>query len=85
MGEQDQPEFPRYYFSAHEPQGRVFQNQQELDEAGGSRQWFKTPTEAADAAAQTGPQDPPRQEQPPASHPIDEAPSSTARRRPGSS
>lgn len=97
MAEQDQPEFPRYYFSAQEPQGRVFNSQEELDQAGGASVWKKTPTEVHDAqqqaqsahmaqqqSPQTGQQEPPQTGHEPEGHPIDEAPTSTSRRRPGS-
>lgn len=54
------PDFPRIYYAAAEPTGRIFESQEELRAAGGT--WFKTPTEAADAAAkaataQSGPQE----------------------------
>lgn len=52
------PDFPRIYYSAEEPTGRIFQSQEELTAAGGT--WFKTPTEAADAAAKA-PAAPPAQ------------------------
>ena len=51
------PDFPRIYYSAEEPTGRIFQSQEELTAAGGT--WFKTPAEAADAAAQAPPTPPP--------------------------
>lgn len=57
------PDFPRIYYSAEEPTGRIFQSQEELTAAGGT--WFKTPTEAAEAA--------PKAPAPPA--PSHEAPS----------
>lgn len=108
MGEQDQPDFPKYYYSKDEQQNRVkdsatgedlcgarlFQSQQELDDAGGASVWKKTPQElqggqqqaqsshmAGQQSPQTGQQDLPHQEQPPGSQPPDEAPSSTTRRR----
>lgn len=45
----DAPDFPRIYYAAEEPTGRIFESQEELSAAGGT--WFKTPAEAADAAA----------------------------------
>ena len=89
MAEQDQPDFPRFYFSAQEPQGRVFNSQEEMDAAGGASVWKKTPTEvtegqqqaqtahmAGQQSPQTGQQDPPQQVQPP-----DEPPGSIPPRR----
>lgn len=94
MAEQEEPSFPRYYFSAQEPQGRVFNSQEELDQAGGASVWKKSPADiqqaqqqaqtahmAGQQSTQTGQQDPPRQEPPPGTPPPDEAPSSTTRRR----
>ena len=94
MSEQEQPDFPRFYFSAQEPQGRIFNSQEEMDAAGGASVWRKTPQEvqegqqqaqtahmAGQQSTQTGQQDPPRQEPPPGTPPPDEAPSSTQRRR----
>ena len=45
----DAPDFPRIYYAAEEPTGRIFESQDEISAAGGT--WFKTPAEAADAAA----------------------------------
>ena len=99
MAEQDQPEFPRYYFSAQEPQGRVFNSQEEMDQAGGASVWKRTPQEiteqqqqaqtahmAGQQSTQTGQQDPPHQDPHPGDQAPDEGPSSTtqSRRRPGS-
>ena len=93
MAEQEQP-FPRFYFSSQEPQGRVFNSQEEMDQAGGASVWKKSPQEiteqqqqaqtahmAGQQSTQTGQQDPPRQEPSPGTPPPDEAPSSTTRRR----
>lgn len=44
------PDFPRIYYAAAEPTGRIFESAEALRAAGGT--WFKTPTEAADATAQ---------------------------------
>lgn len=59
------PDFPRIYYSADEPTGRIFQTHEELTAAGGT--WFKTPAEAADAAAKAtepapAPESPPSDE-----------------------
>ena len=51
------PDFPRIYYAPTEPTGRIFASQEELRAAGGT--WFKTPAEAADAAAQAPPTPPP--------------------------
>ena len=67
MSEQDQPDFPRYYYSKDEQQNRVkdsgtgedlcgsrlFDSQEALDAAGGSGQWYRTPQEAAQAGQQS--------------------------------
>ena len=52
----DAPDFPRIYYAAAEPTGRIFESQEELRAAGGT--WFKTPAEAADAAAKAATPDP---------------------------
>lgn len=56
----DAPDFPRIFYHPTEP-SRIFESQEELTAAGGP--WFKTPTEAADAAAKaTEPAPPPAPE-----------------------
>lgn len=66
----DAPDFPRIYYAAAEPTGRIFESQEELRAAGGT--WFKTPAEAADAAAKA---------QAPESTPTDEGSSVPRSRR----
>lgn len=52
-GMADAPEeFPHWFFSAQEPAGRVFESQADLDAACDAGPWYRTPTAAADAAAQ---------------------------------
>lgn len=58
----DAPDFPRIYYSVEEPTGRIFQSQEELTAAGGT--WYKTPTEAADAAAKAAEAPAPSHESP---------------------
>lgn len=48
-------DFPRILYSATES-SRIFDSQAEVDAAGGT--WYRTPTEAADAAAKAATPDP---------------------------
>lgn len=48
-------DFPRILYSATEP-SRIFESQAEVDAAGGT--WYRTPTDAADAAAKAATPDP---------------------------
>jgi hypothetical protein len=45
--------FPRFYFSKDEPNGRPFDNQADLDAAGGRAVWKLTPQEATATAPPT--------------------------------
>ena len=47
--------FPRWYYAASTPEGRVFNDQAALDAASAEGPWFMTPTEAAEAAATAPP------------------------------
>jgi len=47
--------FPRFYFSAAEPQGRPFNSKEELDAASSEGPWFLTPTEAEAAKVPPAP------------------------------
>lgn len=54
----DAPDFPRIYYSATEATGRIFDTKADLDAARSDGPWFKTPTEAVDAAAKAATPEP---------------------------